>query len=385
MRRSIRALAIVLGPILGAAWAGPSPAAAAEPPKQFKIAASEPVLVGRSQGYLWFPTLATLANGDLVAVMNDYADVHTNKSTSKVAFSSDSGRTWTFSSASLNGDVHFRLPAGDELFLPYYLYPRPGGMGAPYQIFPKGKREVRVVEDGVTVTSWPRPDRSFETKLGIAGFVFDGQVIALKDGAYLATLYGHFQGAKRYSLVAVESRDGAHWQVRTVIAGEDCKLRGKEGPCEAALCRLRDGRLMCVFRLDSGVPYGQTYSSDEGKTWTEPVAMEAFSVQPSLAMLKDGTLVLSGGRPGLFLWFSADGAGKTWERFDLLAHHNACVPKEPITAPGKTSSYTEVIPVSDTDVLCIYDRIPHSWNAIPRDSKETNSVWVVRVKVEKLP
>src|SRR5207248_7315732 len=164
------------------------------------------------------------------------------------------------------------------------------------------------------------------------GFVFNGNTVTLKDGTFMATLYGHFKDTKRYSLVAAESKDGVKWKIRTIIADENCKLPGGEGPCEAATCRLKDGRLMCVFRLNSNVPYGQTFSSDEGKTWTEPVSMgkDIFSVQPSLAVLKDGTIVLSGGRPGLWCWINTDGTGKDWQRVDLVANHNHCHAKDAI-------------------------------------------------------
>jgi hypothetical protein len=36
-------------------------------------------------------------------------------------------------------------------------------------------------------------------------------------------------------------------------------------------------------------------------------------------------------------------------------------------------------------LLYIYDRIPFGWNAIPADSAETNSVWVVRVALGRTP
>src|SRR5262249_29397698 len=172
-----------------------------------------------------------------------------------------------------------------------------------------------------------------------------------------------FKNDKRYSLVAAESADGIHWKIRSTIAGANCKLKGAEGPCEAALCRLQDGRLMCVFRLASSVPYGQTWSKDEGKTWTEPVALaNAFSVQPGLAVLKDGTVALSGGRPGIYAWFNRDGTGKDWQRIDLKAHHNTCRPTEKIGPLERTSSYTEIVTLDEGNLLCIYDRIPKGWH-----------------------
>src|SRR5262249_53880813 len=118
-----------------------------------KVSLSSPVLVARSKGYLWFPTLVRLANGDLLAVMSNYADEHTTSSTSLVCRSRDGGLTWGEPRLALYGDAYLRLPSGDELLLPYYLYPlKEGGLGAPYQLCPRGTQDVRVVKDGVTVT-----------------------------------------------------------------------------------------------------------------------------------------------------------------------------------------------------------------------------------------
>jgi hypothetical protein len=47
-------------------------------------------------------------------------------------------------------------------------------------------------------------------------------------------------------------------------------------------------------------------------------------------VMPDGTVVLSGGRPGALMWFKADGTGKNWQVVDLLDHHNGFCPKEPL-------------------------------------------------------
>jgi hypothetical protein len=356
-----------------------------------RVSLSKPVLVARSKGYLWFPTMTRLSGGDLFAVLSTNLDAIVADRTAAVTWSGDGGLTWSpLNSIDPKGDLYvestLRLPSGDELLYPFNLYPRPGGMGGIHQVVSdqKGKREVRPVKEGLIVTGWPRPDRSFNEKLGLSGFGFNGQTLVSKDGCYLATLYGYFKDARRYSLVLVESRDGIQWKYRTTIAGDDCTLQGGEGPCESALCRLKNGRLMGVFRLASNVPYGQTFSEDEGRTWSKPVAMaNAFSVQPSLAVMGDGKVVLSGGRPGLFLWINADGSGKEWQRVDVLAHHNATHPEEPIRQPGHTTSYTEIAALDDSHLITMYDRVPHGWNAIPAVSADTNSIWVVRVSLEQ--
>lgn len=354
-----------------------------------KVTLSEPVLVARSKGFLWFPTMTRLSGGEFFAVLSTGGDEVVANRKAVTTWSAD-GFTWSKpTTIDPEGDLYvestLRLANGDELLFPFNLYPRPGGMGGAYQIVSgqKGKREVKLVKEGLVVTGWPRPDRSFNPKLGLAGFGFNGQTLQLKEGVYLATLYGYFKDAKRYSLVLAESQDGVQWKIRSVIADEHCKVSGGEGPCESALCRLKDGRLMCIYRVASGQPYGQSWSKNDGRTWTEPAAMnKVFSVQPSLAVIKDGTVVLSGGRPGLFAWLNSAGDGKDWHSVDVLAHHNACVPKERIVHPERTTSYTEVAVIDDRHVLLMYDRVPHGWRAIPAGSEETNSVWVVRLTIE---
>lgn len=340
-----------------------------------------PTLVYRQRGFLWFPTLVRLADGDLVAVMNNYSDEHVGNATGLLSFSGDQGRTWSQPFESPYVDVNLRRSDGSQIVLPYYLRPRPEGLvGTARRFEPRG-RKSELLTDQVVITGLPKPDQSLAPKFGLAGFVINGQVVTSRDGKFLTTLYGYFIGDKRFSLLLVESTDGLAWKYRTTIAGPECKLEG-QGPSESAMCRMKDGRLMCVFRTAAPLAYGQTLSSDDGRTWTEPTVMaDCFSVQPSLTVMNDGTIVLSGGRPGIFVWFNIAGDGKTWEPIDLRLHHNACVPDEPIGAERRTSSYTEIIPLDENRLLCIYDRIPHGWSAIPNDSDDTNSVWVVDLKV----
>ena len=358
-----------------------------------KVTLSNPRLVARRKGYLWFPTLYRLSDGAWLASMSDYADEHANDSTGWLAWSEDGGYSWSEPQHAKYGECPVTLANGDAVLLPYYLrHDSDDQISRAYQLVSRGKRQAKLIESGVKVTGWPRKpgelkDHGGKAEWNLSAFVFNGQSVRLADGkTTLATLYGHFAGTKRYSLVAAETTDGVAWRIRSIVADENCPLEGAEGPCEAAICRLKDGRLMCVFRLASNLPYGQCFSSDDGRTWTEPVAMQGpFSVQPSLAVRADGSVALSGGRPGLFLWINRDGSGLTWERIDLMAHHNACVPAEPIKAAGNTTAYTEVAVLDDTHLLMIYDCVPNGWAALPADSSETNSVWVVRVTLEAIP
>lgn len=396
--------------LVGAGAALPAPLFAAEaarwtdrPSVQLKglrVTCSEPVLVKRSRWFCWFPSLIRQPDGTLWAIMNAYADIHVSDSFSYLARSRDGGLTWD--EPRVIGDAglsHLLLADGSAVVIPYYLRPRASGtIGAPCNVIsPKGQLTMRA--SGVTVGNWPKPPKSLGADLATAGFVFNGQVLRGRKDEYLTTLYGHFEGDKRYSLVFAASGDGFNWNVRAVVSGADCALEGGEGPCESAIGRLKDGRLMCVFRLASFVPFGQSFSEDDGRTWTKPVNIPPNSVEPSLAVMPGGTLALSCGRPGISVWFDQGGLGTDWQAVDILAQHNASRPQDLINPDsrkawggvdkllreglrGFTSSYTELMRLDDRHLLLIYDRLGLGWNAIPDESPETNSVWVMRLTVE---
>ncbi|MCX6050126.1 MAG: sialidase family protein [Chloroflexi bacterium] len=358
-----------------------------------RVTLSEPVVVGRSHGYFWFANLWQMPSGDLLSTISPVADIHMSSIPYLVTWSRDGGLTWSAPIVSNDGgQTLLQLTSGDAILLPYNLRPRANGLGAPYNRIPAGTRTVEYVPSGVIVTGWPGPDKIVVPGLDMASFSFNGQTVTLNDGTYLATVYGELLDPPGYRIFTVKSSDGVNWTIHSLIADKDSSVPGAEtGPTESAMIRLPDGRLMCVFRVGSRSPFGQSWSSDEGDTWTPAIAMAGpFSVQPSLAALPDGTLALSGGRPGIGLWLNSDGAGLDWQAIDLLAHHNACHPAEAITPSAEhnhqqqTSAYTEVIAVDTDHFLCMYDRIPNGWKPIPETMDETNSVWLVRVTVEKL-
>jgi hypothetical protein len=356
-----------------------------------RVTLSDPVLVGRSQGYFWFPNLWRMPNGDLLSTISPIADVHVASHPYLVTWSRDGGLTWSEPKVTSDGgQALLHLTNGDAILLPYDLRPRTNGIGSAYNLIPAGTRQVKYVASGVTITGWPGTVAMPIPGLDMAGFSFNGQTLQLSDGSYLATVYGKLVEHPGYRIFTVKSTDGVHWVVDSLIADNTYGVTGKDGPGESAICRLKDGRLMCVFRVGSLANYGQCWSSDEGKTWTRPVTMDGVaSVQPSLAMLAGDMLALSGGRPGLNLWLNIDGTGQDWQRVDMQAHHNQCHPKEsiaPYTAHNhnqQTSAYTEVVVVNDHHLLYIYDRIPNGWHPIPEDMDDTNSVWLVRVTVER--
>jgi len=66
---------------------------------------------------------------------------------------------------------------------------------------------------------------------------------------------------------------------------------------------------------------------------------------------------------------------------DLQSHHNQFQSADATFRPHQTNttSYTEVVSLDDRSVLIVYDHIPQCWKAIPKDSPQTNSIWMVRI------
>lgn len=354
------------------------------------VTLSQPRLIGRRRSYFWFPNLWTMPNGNLLSTIAPVPDIHLSGVPYLVLWSQDGGLSWSEPFVSCDGgQTLLHLHSGDSILLPYDLRPRPQGVGAPHNHFPAGQRVFDYVPTGVVITGMPAPVPLIVPGLDVAAFSFNGQTLWLEDGTYLATAYGHFEGDDRDSIVAVESTDGTNWAVRSVVADAACPVPGSGGPSESAICRLQDGRIMCVFRVESKLPFGQAWSSDEGRTWTPAVTMSGpFSVQPSLAVMGSGAVALSGGRPGLYLWLNANGDGQEWRQIDILAHHNSCQPQEQILysedlSRQKTTAYTEVVAVDERTLLYIYDRVPNGWRRIPEDMDDTNSVWLVRATVQQ--
>jgi hypothetical protein len=355
-----------------------------------QVSLSKPVLVTRSKDYCWFPNMTRLANNDLFAVLQKSEDTATcNARSADAIWSGDGGITWTQPTTlalPARGDAYvesmMRSANDSTLLYPYSMYLNDTGnaLVGSYQVVSgqPGTRQVTMVENGLTVTGWPRTvatNASFQDPRG--DFGFNGQTMRLPNGDYLATLYGHFTDSSSWNLVLAESHDGASWNIRSTIASS---------ANESAILRLKDNRLMCIFRRSSLNPYGQTFSSDDGLTWSTPTPMNnVFSVDPRVEMMADGTLALAGGRPGLDLWLNFDGTGMNWDPIDIRTIHNAEVPNEQITldykANATTTSYMKVQPLDDSHLLLMYDRVPCGWDPIPAGSTETNSIWAMQVTI----
>ena len=137
--------------------------------------------------------------------------------------------------------------------------------------------------------------------------------IELDDGSILVSAYTNFDqpGVKRRRIIVFRSVDkGMSFDYYGTVA---CNYNVEAGGfTEPVLQKLANGDILCVMRTASGFPSYQCRSTTMGATWSEPEQTGFTGVDPDLCLMENGVLACSYGRPGSWVAFSADGAGRLW-------------------------------------------------------------------------
>ena len=164
-----------------------------------------------------------------------------------------------------------------------------------------------------TPAAFLAPGNVFAGMNATFGLQPDGMV-RTKDGDLLMALYGYAKDAPvpgKYTVAFYSSFDeGVTWAYSSRVDVTQAMTTPGEGPCEPSMVTLADGRVLAAFRLSGGIPLWQSYSFDNGQSWTPPKAMIGkaasggagmipYGVWPELLLLSNGALVLGSGRPGI--------------------------------------------------------------------------------------
>lgn len=349
-------------------------------------------------GRCWYPDILKFSTGELMINHSVNPDSNENQTNAQAVYlSRDQGATWDFA-YDVNGfhngggEVRLSLPDGRIVGVSTYLRAKPSGQGrrfvAHYWTYDRGGRRYAVepwaaVVDGLPrdVEHWEKPSRTWWSRIN-----WFSDIAVLDDGRFVTTLSMRYRGDARETTEALVSEDeGYHWRYLSTIAGPDAVADATEGFDEPCLIVLEGGDLMCVSRVGSGKTQllARAYSADGGKTWSALDRLPAYSVAPQVVRLRNGTLVLSTGRPGLFLWFSPDARGRDWQSLDVMAYHNAEVEKPFAMNEKQTTAYTALTEVGDNRVLLVYDRTPFGWKDVPADSGERSQIYLLELEVQR--
>ena len=259
--------------------------------------------------------------------------------------STDHGETWGDPHAvcalpgwdSAGGRSMVRTPDGEIIM--FVMKARRAG-GGPKQ---SSVHPIRSSDDGHT---WS--ELGSELSLYPGGWTepnTTGRVIELTDGRWLMPAYGADTPAgETYPIVAFSSDRGETWGERSVIG------RGTDSLTlyDPAIVRLADGRLLAVIRTTEppNISY-QSYSSDEGSTWTAPEPTTFAGQTPFLLELGPGRVLcayrdMTPGRFGVSASVTADN-GRSWEFAGRIYE-----------GPDWNCGYPGVVPLPDGKLFCVY-------------------------------
>lgn len=301
-------------------------------------------------GYEAFPDVCRTRDGELLCVF--YAGFHhvslpaygpkgklppeaPNAGRICLVRSQDDGKTWSTPTVVIDTPRDDRDPSiaqlPDGTLLCNYFSHRPGGRrGKPYRFVHSAL--VRSTDDGKT---WSQEQPLFSK------WACSSPIHRLSDGRLLLPLYYngkiHSKGGY-YGGVSFSTDEGRTWSEPVPI--------GKDGPfrldAEPDVVELPGGELLAGLRPVMAF----SRSTDGGRTWSTPVAAGFEGQSICFLRTSKGILLLGHRLPGTSLKFSLDD-GKTWSENFVLA-------------PG-AGAYPSMVELPDGSIFCVfYQESPQS-------------------------
>lgn len=200
-------------------------------------------------------------------------------------------------------------------------------------------------------------------------------ILQLTDGTLLMPAYGSVAGDPKGRTALLQSTDrGRSWSVRNAAIMPPTASLGSN---EMALSRTSDGRLIGFLRGDGSNSLYQTYSDDDGVTWTAPTVIEAPAgaprgwVDPGVVLQPNGMLVLTYGRPDNTVLVSRDGTGRTWDEHRTI-FANAPRDTQPARFHG-SSGNTAIVSVGPNQSVVFGDACANIWGC--KEYGQLHRVW----------
>jgi len=324
-----------------------------------EIPGAEHVVAMTGGGY--FPTMLKLQDGSLGAVVRGGAPHVGVLSRLDWIRSWDGGRSWTFMSSIVpattqwdnRGSCAGQMPDGTLVVGYWENYNYHGYRFDRWANNPSKPYYVYSVDGGMT---WSKKQR-LDARPCCTGVNLHGRIITLPDGTSLMPAYGGAKGLKGCRSILLRSRNcGRDWGDPSVIA---------DGHNEVSLARLQDDTLLAAMRNDTStleVGVAVARSTDDGRTWSEPIPVTKARQHPTdILELQSGKVLLTyGNRIGdlaVGAMLSPDG-GRTWDvdRRVNLARGSLVIPKN----KGCDTGYPSTVQLDDGTIVTMYYRLGHT-------------------------
>ena len=137
----------------------------------------------------------------------------------------------------------------------------------------------------------------------------------------------------------------------------DPEWKNRYGFSEPDIGFAPDGSILCFIRSEGGgdrLQYAPLYlsrSTDNGVTWSDPEIFDTFGVSPELCRLDSGVMLVSYGRPGLYIRAAADPCYMEWgERITVVEPgESGCEPEK-----WSTCSYPFMVALDENTAMIKY-------------------------------
>jgi len=275
------------------------------------------VVMIRDAGY--FPVLALLPSGRVVAVLRGGAGHLGLAGRLEAVWSDDGGKTWSPPVVVAKSERDDRNPAvgvtqSGEIVVAYHhqgSYDAEGKWAGAFS----DRVDTLLVRSGDRGETWSAPYPLSHSALN--GRSPYGKMLTLPGDEMVMNIYGYpHAGEKRRVSYLLRSRDGGlTWGDPSVIAEEFN---------ETSLALLPNGEVLAALRTAMPNPnLWVSRSIDGGRTWSPPAPVTESNEHPAdLLVLRDGSVLMVYGRRhepfGAELLLSADG-GRTWRHKKALA------------------------------------------------------------------
>lgn len=144
--------------------------------------------------------------------------------------------------------------------------------------------------------------------------------LQLPDGTIMVPAYAAAMGSSRQHSIILQSTDlGASWTLRSVIPASI-----SSGTNEVGWSYTSDGRLTALLRGAAATDVMQSFSEDDGVTWSEAVQLKnedgtnMKGIFSDLVLQPNGILLATVGRPDVRVLVSKDGTARTWDIQDTV-------------------------------------------------------------------
>lgn len=156
----------------------------------------------------------------------------------------------------------------------------------------------------------------------------------------------------RRGTILLESTDRGHsWRLRSMVATSRTTMYA-----EPFLAYAPNGDLLCTLRStcsEKDEPLYLVRSTDDGRTWSAPERIAEVGVFPNILTLECGVSVISFGRPGFWLMFADDGAGRQWRARRTL------VAPDPHSNCAATCGYSSMVALDARRLLVAHTIFRH--------------------------